>query len=416
MGLMIGEKPELSSLTTPLPSRYLSNSMSFARAHEEIVFPVLVFLMLRLFTAAAVIILIQRVPAQYPDWMHQNESGQTYDLVLPPPGTPLYSLLESWARYDTTWYTKIAYQGYLPNDPSVAFEPGYPTLIHITATVLSINYVLAALLVSNTAGMIFFILLYKLICKERNDPALARRTLILLATFPTAYYFVAGYTESVFMALVIGALLSALNRRWWLAGILAACASFTRWQGVLLCLPLAWIAYVQLRQSGLKSILVRAPAVLGALVSPPLYLLYINLSQLYTLDEAKAAGWQSSTRLPWESVIAFLRRLSHHYPGTREMNNASILLVFAILTILVLFKLRPTYGLYALSTVVVLTMRFHDGSQFESMFRYVVALFPCFIMAALILRKWWLVLPLAAVMLYWQLILLDHFVHWIWVA
>jgi Gpi18-like mannosyltransferase len=414
MGL--GEKPELSSLTTAFPTRYLNNSLSFVRAHEEFVLPALVFLVLRLFTAVAVVILIQRTPAEYPDWMNQNPSGQTYHLILPSPDAPFYTQLESWARYDTTWYAKIAYQGYLPNDPSVAFEPGYPLIIRITATLLSINYVLAALLVSNIAGLAFFILLYKLIRKEFNDTALARRTLVLLAAFPTAYYFVAGYTESVFMALVTGALLAALNRRWWAAGILAALASFTRWQGVLLCLPLAWIAYIQLRESSIKAIFARAPAVLGALVSPPLYLLYLNLNHFYTLDTAKVVAWQTTTRMPWESVITFFHRLSRHYPGSREMSNAGILLIFAVLAVFVLFKLRPTYSLYAWSTIIVLLMRYHDGTQFESVFRYVVALFPCFIMAAFILRKWWLVLPVAAFTLYWQLILLDRFVHWIWVA
>jgi hypothetical protein len=178
-----------------------------------------------------------------------------------------------------------------------------------------------------------------------------------------------------------------------------------------------WIAYVRLRESGLKPILARLPVVLGPLISPAAYLLYLNGAGLDTLDQAYAAGWRSSTHLPWLSVIAFFQHLAQNQALPYEVDNARILLAFILLAFLVLWKLRPPYSIYVAATLGVYMLRYYDqGPQFESMFRYVLALFPCFIAVALVVRRRWLVLPAAGLMLCWQLVLLDHFVHWIWVG
>src|SRR6202022_1648115 len=106
-----------------------------------------------------------------------------------------------WHRYDTAWYIKIAIQGYRA-DGAIVFPPLYPILIHLVAPLSGGNYVLAAIVISNLACIVAFILLYKLVLREfRNDRGLALRTLICLAVFPTAFYLVAGYTETIYLAL-----------------------------------------------------------------------------------------------------------------------------------------------------------------------------------------------------------------------
>jgi hypothetical protein len=49
-------------------------------------------------------------------------------------------------------------------------------------------------------------------------------------------------------------------------------------------------------------------------------------------------------------------------------------------------------------------------------FRYVLLLFPCFIVLAMLLRRRWMLLLYLIVSLQWQLYLLDDFIHWRWVA
>jgi Gpi18-like mannosyltransferase len=131
---------------------------------------------------------------------------------------------------------------------------------------------------------------------EFGSIPLARRSVICLAVFPTAYYLVAGYTESLFLALTLGAFLAALKRRWLVAGSLAYLASLTRLQGAVLLLPLGWIAYVQLRQAGLRALLARLPALVASLARWLHGVPAIN--DLSSYETAFAEEWQLYTPFP----------------------------------------------------------------------------------------------------------------------
>jgi Mannosyltransferase (PIG-V) len=383
--------------------------------NEAIRFSTLVFIVLRLATEAAVLIMVHNVPALPPAWLAWNPSGQTFEAALPPTA-PLADVIEPWRRWDTLWYDKIAIQGYRFGDPSIVFPPLYPVLIRLMAPFCAGNYVLASLLISNVACLIAFILLFRLVETEFGSIPLARRTLVCLAVFPTSYYLVAGYSETLFLALTLGAFWGALKRQWLLAGALSALASLTRLQGAILLLPLGWIAYVQLRESGFRALLARLPILLGAPFGALAYMVYVAINNLGNFDIAYAVEWQLSTRFPWEVVRAYLeRRASGRLPDF-ENDNAFALVVLALLSLVVLIKFLPAYSLYAWTTLAVVLLRYHEGPQFESIFRYALLFFPCFIAFGTILRRWWLILPYAAFSIYWQLILLDRFIHWTWVA
>ncbi len=66
---------------------------------------------------------------------------------------------------------------------------------------------------------------------------LARRTLLYVCIFPTAFFFFAAYNESLFLLLVAGAFLAMRRQRWWLAGLLGCLAALTRSAGLLLVVP-----------------------------------------------------------------------------------------------------------------------------------------------------------------------------------
>ena len=78
----------------------------------------------------------------------------------------------------------------------------------------------------------------------------------------------------------------------------------------MLCLPLAWIAYVQLRQTGLRELVDRLPALIGAPLGSACYLLYLSFNHLGALDAAYWNEWQLSTQPPWVSIQAFLQRVA----------------------------------------------------------------------------------------------------------
>ncbi len=385
-----------------------------------------VFLVLRILTLAAGLLLTRDLSAARPDLLHfnwltleGNPSGLTYYASLPA-DSPFAQIVEPWRRYDTAWYILIAMQGYFP-DTRIVFPPLYPVLIRVVEQVCGGNFVLAALIVSNVFCISAFYLFYRLAAREWGDPS-ATRALILLAAFPTGFFLVAGYTESLFLTFTLGAFLAALDRRWWLAGGLSFLASLTRLQGLVLCLPLAWIAYRQYRDVGWRALLSRLPVLVGAPLGTLAFVAFITYNQLGSMEQAYADGWKLASHLPWDSVVTYLQRLFAGETVAHEHLNALALLLMALLGGVVWRRFSRAYAIYVGSTLVVILVRYHfgaglAGAQFESAIRYVLLLFPCFSAAAALLnshrRVFWLIVGVLGLL---QIILLNDFVHWVWVA
>ncbi len=49
----------------------------------------------------------------------------------PLPTDVLHHFVQPWDIYDTSWYTRIAVQGYLPGHSEIAFPPLFPILIRL---------------------------------------------------------------------------------------------------------------------------------------------------------------------------------------------------------------------------------------------------------------------------------------------
>lgn len=390
----------------------------------------LVFLAMRILLFAVAVYMARDIAPGRPPLLNWdpvrqvgNPSGQTYEASLPA-DSPFATLMEPWRRYDTAWYIRNAMLGYSPNT-SIAFPPFYSVLIRAAAPFTGGNWVLAAMVVANGFCIASLIMLFKLVQRLFSDDGLATRALICLVAFPTGFYLFAGYTEPVFMGFTLGALLSAYHRRWWLAGLLAFFAALTRLQGAALCLPLAWIAFRQVREDGLwrspLALATRAVAVAGAPLGTLAFLLYLQANNLGSLDNAFAIGWKLSTEMPWVSVAKFFERLQQGIVQEWEYNNALAALLMIVLGVFVTIRFKFEYAIYVWSTLFIILLRYHfgenlEGAQFESMFRYVLLLFPCFIVLGMLLRRRWALLLYVIIGLQWQLYLLDRFIHWKWVA
>ena len=135
---------------------------------------------------------------------------------------------------------------------------------------------MAALVVSNLAFVGVLFCLHRL--TERHlGAAAARRSALYLAIFPTAFFFLAAYTESLFLLLTLAAFLLAHERRWWLAGVMGLLASLTRLQGIVLPLPLLYM-YLRDREFRLSRL---GPELLGLIVVPGGALLFLAYQQFF---------------------------------------------------------------------------------------------------------------------------------------
>ncbi|MCZ7627603.1 MAG: mannosyltransferase family protein [Microthrixaceae bacterium] len=183
--------------------------------------------------------------------------------------------LTSWDGY---YYLDIAENGYPDHVPttsagetaqsSVSFFPLYPALTAAADAVTPGSAVTAALLITTTAAFAAMLLLRELVRSISGTQA-AERAAIMFAVFPGAFVFSFAYTEALVLALSMGALLAVRRGRWLIAGVLAALATATRPDAVVLMFPLAWSAYRAIRTDhDWRALLAPALAPVGSVLSP----------------------------------------------------------------------------------------------------------------------------------------------------
>ena len=138
-------------------------------------------------------------------------------------------LLAVWGRWDAVHYIDIATKGYQGTD--MAFFPLYPFLIRVVGAFAG-NHLIAGLLISNASFFFGLLYLYKLL-EHEYDRTVARRAIFYISIFPSAVFFSAVYTESLFFMLTVASFYYMRAHRWWLAGVIGFFAALTRVEGIL---------------------------------------------------------------------------------------------------------------------------------------------------------------------------------------
>jgi Dolichyl-phosphate-mannose-protein mannosyltransferase len=151
----------------------------------------------------------------------------------PPATQGWHNAIDATERQDAIWYLRLADEGWSTDDASAAFFPLYPLTVRAVAWVLPGDDLLAALLVSNLAFLGALLALFALTAEAFGD-RVARRAIVVAAIFPTAFFFLAPYTESLFLLLSILTFREARHDRWGRVAVFGALAALTRSVGILL--------------------------------------------------------------------------------------------------------------------------------------------------------------------------------------
>jgi Gpi18-like mannosyltransferase len=318
--------------------------------------------------------------------------GRWLVLGHPPDWT---ELLVPWSGWDGAIYATIATNGYAQPWYG-AFYPLFPLLERAVASLTGLTPTTAGILIANLACLPAFALLRVLIQREAGR-AVARRTLILLALFPTALFFHAAYTESLFLLLSVAAFLTLRQRRHLSAGALIALATLTRPVGILLLIPLAWECVAQVRvqrADGMSSTqeATRMARMMVAMVLPVAALggfcLYLEtrFGSFSVILQAQAVSWGKHLTWPWVGMAQAAAALGSEPPLYRLHTGLDIAftLLFVVLSLAALRDLPPAYSLYALASagLVLLTPAQRGTSlawaTLASNGRYLLIVFPCF--------------------------------------
>jgi Gpi18-like mannosyltransferase len=302
--------------------------------------------------------------------------------------------LWAWANFDGEHYLSIAYQGYLPL--TYFYFPAYPLITRFFANLFNQSFsslAISGFLVSNISLFLALIGFWKIIRLDFQKN-IAKLTIILLLVFPTSFYFGSLYTESLFLALVIWSFYFARKQKWLLAGILGAVLTATRVVGITLVPALIVEVWLQKRKN--KKLDLFWPIV-GILLVPLGLFAYMYYLKVVTGDpleffhSVSIFGQQRSQNLIllpqvfYRYFFKVLPNLNYGYFPVVFTTFLEIVaaIVFLVLTIVSFFKLRLSYAFYLAAGYLIPTL----SGSFSSLPRYVLVLFPGFILMAVWLSK-----------------------------
>jgi len=307
--------------------------------------------------------------------------GYVVTYVNEGPAAPLFVLEHLFNRWDAPHYQTLAQNGYVNGGDEanfIVFFPLYPLLIK--AVTFDFAYAnISALAVANICSLIAFIYLYKLAKMEFNESA-ALKTVLFLSVFPTAYFLTVPYTEGLFFATVIACFYYARKNSWALAGLLGFLAALTRLAG-LLVLPALLVEYYH--QRGWKPQKTRLNVVFAfsALAG---FSIYLGINAVvtgnpFTFMAIEATHW-SNTFDPWKGLTgAFGWATGGQFTSNLTIGIAPI--AFAVFGLIMVGfaiwkRLRPTYTVYMFLSWGLAV----STSWWISVPRYVMAIFPLFIL------------------------------------
>lgn len=304
-------------------------------------------------------------------------------------------VLSRFTWWDSFHFLRIADLGYLP--PGVpccdqAFFPGYPLAIRAVAPLTGGNVAFAGLLVSLAAATAAAVGLWRLGELATGSVAGGRAAVLFLAVAPYGFFLTAVYSEALFLAFAVGAWWAGTTRRWWLAGLLAGCATGVRINGLFLAGGLVVMYLLQLRadrRSGGRG-LARPDAV--ALVAPLLALggyawhLHALTGSWNAWLEAQATGWDRRTAWPWEGLAAgWSSALGAASPDLVISRWADLAVaVYGIVLVAGLLGLRRwAEAVYVAPNVAVLVC----STTLVSGPRYAVMWFPAYLLLAVFVTR-----------------------------
>ena len=323
-------------------------------------------------------------------------------------------LLWSRANFDGFHYVKIARDGY--QYLQQAFFPFYPRLIKLVQP-LTGSFLLSSILISSFFFLGTLYLLAQILKEEGEKEKTIKKTLLFLVLFPTSFYFVSAYSESLFLFLVLLSFYWAKKRRWFLAGLTAGLASYTRLVGIFLLPSLIYEYYQKETKRGMKERLLAAKQGLVYRLRPK-YLIYFLKSRwphFKNLLFLSLSGWGLLSYMYYLKRVHndwfYFVRVQPQFGAQRKVDRLIMLyqvfwrylkmivtvdpksylyfnvwfefliaLLFLFLLILgwLVFKLPRSWMLFASLAYLLPTLT----GTFSSLPRYVLVCFPCFLVLA----------------------------------
>lgn len=301
-------------------------------------------------------------------------------------------LLTVWAHFDGVHYLTIIFRGYHAADLIQAFFPLYPLLVRFLSA-SPINVLLLGVTVSTLSFLCSLVVLSKLtsIIAPTASPV---KVVLLLLLFPTSFFFTSFYSEGLFLLLVLLSFLSIEKKSFALAALLGALASATRLAGIFVVPAFLFVWWKEFSYLGLK--MATNPKSLARLfwsifpvVGLGAYMFFLSqdfsdpLLFVHVQDEFGALRETDRLILLYQVFFRYVKMLFTVYPIS--LTYFTVLLEFGagvlgLLATVLVYKFLPRhYFVYTLFSYIAPTLT----GTFSSMPRYLLTMFPIFMVLAL---------------------------------
>jgi hypothetical protein len=298
-----------------------------------------------------------------------------YPAQLPDQFLPDHPSLDGWARWDASHYIALARFGYSSENPShdggLGFLPLYSLLMRGLVAIARVDrtdaaYAVAGIVIANVCFLIAVALLAKLSGRILSGHT-AVYPVMLLCLMPYSFFLNAAYSESLFLVIVLAALLLALDGKWLPAGVIAAFASLTRLAGLALAPALLWGAW----KDGVRGWRLLATSLLpfAGFASYCLYTaIWHDDPVAYFTAQQNWGGWDEHVRFYAE---LFFRHPKEALTGDPRhliiVLNLALGIVFLGLLPLVWKRLPPAIAMFTVVTVIA-----HLAVTWVSLGRYLL--------------------------------------------
>lgn len=191
----------------------------------------------------------------------------------------LVTAWQSLCQWDGGWYRAIVEHGYAAPEQlthkqycSVGFFPGYPVLTRLVQGVFGLETPSALLVTSQCSAVAFWTYLLLLLRRWRASGTIQTLGVACIAAHPGAFFLIASYAESLFLAAFLGFLFwsrRAGTVSWVVAAVHGICLTSTRLVGLpLVFMPLLYVWSAPTPEEAKRAVLRRAvPAAALALTS-----------------------------------------------------------------------------------------------------------------------------------------------------
>lgn len=267
--------------------------------------------------------------------------------------------LSFMSNWDGPYYIKIAVSGY-SKISLTNFFPLYPLLISIVHKVISspLYSALSVAWISFIGVIYYYIKVVKYFFKI-EDHSEAFKAVLLFVVFPSAVFFLATFTESLFALVALAAVYYAMKNRYIVSGLLGMLATATRPNGVFIVFFTAMLLFEN--KIELKKIFVNMLIGSLGIISYMGYLYYRYGNPLTFVLTQEKHGWLQHF---------FISQANNFTP----LNIISILPV--IISIFYWWNRKRSFSLYSITFILIPIL----GGQFGGFIRYILMAFPVFFM------------------------------------